>query len=110
MDGLVYTFTDVIKRWQGSKSIWYYISLPAAMSEEVHTLRQYHQTKRRGWGAVRVQVSAQAPAGEQVAQWETSIFPVFDDQRYALFVKADVRKQLKAEVDSEITVTLNVLF
>lgn len=109
MDGLVYTFSDVIKRWQGGKSTWHYISLPAAMSEEVHTLKQYHQTKRRGWGAVRVRVSAHYSAGE-ATPWETSIFPAFEDKRYALFLKADVRKQLKAEAGSEIRVTLTLLF
>ncbi|HSH85992.1 MAG: DUF1905 domain-containing protein [Methylophilus sp.] len=114
MDGLAYTFTDVIKRWQGSKSTWYYVSLPATISDEVHTLRQYHQTRRRGWGAVRVKVTAkntaQAAVEEHHPQWETSIFPAFDDKRFALFLKADIRKQLQVVVGSEITVMLNILF
>lgn len=104
MDGLQYTFSDVIKQWLGSKSTWHYVSLPAAMSDEIHTLSQYHQTKRRGWGAVKVAVQV---AGQQ---WQTSIFPAFEGKRYALFLKADVRKQLDVAVGSEITVSLTILF
>ncbi len=104
MDGLHYTFSDVIKQWLGSKSTWHYVSLPASMSDEVYTLSQYHQTKRRGWGAVKVAVSV---ANQQ---WQTSIFPAFEGKRYALFLKADVRKQLGVAVGNEITVTLKILF
>jgi hypothetical protein len=104
MEGLNYTFTDVIKVWHGSKSIWHYISLPEQMSDEIHTLSQYHQTKRRVWGAVKVEVTVQDQ------QWQTSIFPVFEGGRYALFLKADVRKKLGVTVDSEITVALKVKF
>jgi hypothetical protein len=74
------------------------------MSDEIHTLSQYHQTRRRGWGAVKVEVTVQSQ------QWQTSIFPVFEGGRYALFLKADVRKKLGVAVDSKITVTLKVTF
>lgn len=104
MDGLSYRFNDVIKLWVGSKSTWHYVSLPQGMSDEIHTLSQYHQTKRRGWGAVKVDVSVEDQ------QWQTSIFPAFDNKRYALFLKADVRKQLGMAVGSEVTVTLKILF
>lgn len=100
MDGLSYSFDDVIKLRVGSKSTWHYVSLPQAMSDEIHTLSQYHQTKRRGWGAVKVEVTV----WDQ--QWQTSIFPAFEEGRYALFLKADVRKQLSVSAGSEITVTL----
>lgn len=104
MDGLSYRFNDVIKLWVGSKSTWHYVSLPQRMSDEIHTLSQYHQTKRRGWGAVKVDVSVEDQ------QWQTSIFPAFDNQRFALFLKADVRKKLDVAVGSEVTVTLKILF
>lgn len=104
MDGLSYRFNDVIKLWVGSKSTWHYVSLPQEMSDEIHTLSQYHQTKRRGWGAVKVDVSVEDQ------QWQTSIFPAFDNKRYALFLKAHVRKQLGVAVGSEVTVTLKILF
>lgn len=107
MEGWNYTFTDVIKVWHGSKSIWHYVSLPEQMSDEIHTLSQYHQTRRRGWGAVKVEVTVQ---GQQDQQWQTSIFPVFEGGRYALFLKADVRKKLGVTVDSEISVALKVTF
>lgn len=104
MDGLSYSFDDVIKLWVGSKSTWHYVSLPQAMSDEIHTLSQYHQTKRRGWGAVKVEVRVRDQ------HWHTSIFPAFDDGRYALFLKADVRKQLGVAAGSEIPVTLTLLW
>lgn len=104
MDGLSYHFTDVIKCWVGPKSTWHYVSLPQAISDEIHTLSQYHQTKRRGWGAVKVDVNVVDQ------QWLTSIFPAFKDKRYVLFLKADVRKQLGVAVGSEVAVTLKLLF
>lgn len=104
MDGLEYTFKNTVKIWQGSKSTWYYVNLPLTVSDEVHTLSQYHQTKRRGWGAVKVNVMS----GEQ--QWTTSIFPAFEGKRFALFLKADVRKQLGLVAGSEVNVTIQILF
>ena len=104
MDGLSYRFNDVIKLWVGSKSTWHYVSLPQEMSDEIHTLSQYHQTKRRGWGAVKVDVSVEDQ------QWQTSIFPAFDNKRYALFLKADVRKRLQLFAGREINVTLTLRF
>lgn len=104
MDGLQYTFSDVIKQWQGSKSTWHYVQLPQAMSDEIHTLSLYHQTKRRGWGAVKVDARIGA------VRWQTSIFPAFDQHRYALFLKADVRKQAALSVGDPLTVQLSLLF
>lgn len=104
MDGVEYTFQDTIKIWQGSKSTWHYVSLPPSISDEVHTLSQYHQTKRRGWGAVKVNVMS----GDQ--QWTTSIFPAFEGRRFALFLKADVRKQLGLVAGSEVNITIQILF
>jgi len=104
MDGLSYRFDDVVKLWVGSKSTWHYVSLPQAMSDEIHTLSQYHQTKRRGWGAVKVEVMVRDQ------QWHTSIFPAFDNGRYALFLKADVRKALGNAAGSEVAVTISLLW
>lgn len=104
MDGLQYTFSDVIKRWIGSKSTWHYVQLPQAMSDEIHTLSLYHQTKRRGWGAVKVD----ARIGD--IHWQTSIFPAFDQHRYALFLKAEVRKQAKLAEGDTLIVQLDLLF
>lgn len=104
MEGLQYTFEGEVKLWQGSKSRWHYVSLPAAMSEEILTLSQYHQSRRRGWGAVKVHARIGA------VQWHTSIFPAFDQQRYALFLKADVRKQAALAVGDSVSVLLTLMF
>jgi hypothetical protein len=104
MDGLEYTFSDTIKIWQGSKSTWHYVSLPVSICEEIHTLNQYHQTKRRGWGAVKVDAMLNGQ------HWQTSIFPAFGDGRYALFLKAEVRKGAKVVVGDHVTVAIKILF
>jgi hypothetical protein len=104
MEGLEYTFTDSIKILQGGKSTWHYVSLPMPVSEEVRTLCQYHQTRRRGWGAVRVSAHIGA------ISWQTSIFPAFEHQQYQLFLKADIRKRANIAVGDQITVRLQLLF
>jgi hypothetical protein len=104
MDGLEYTFSDTIKIWQGSKSTWHYVSLPVSICEEIHTLNQYHQTKRRGWGAVKVDAMLNGQ------HWQTSIFPAFGEGRYALFLKAEVRKGAKVVVGDQVTVAIKILF
>jgi hypothetical protein len=114
MDGLEYTFTDVIRLWQGSKSTWHYVSLPPDISDEIHTLSQYHQTKRRGWGAVKVIASitsSRAPSIPAPAlTWQTSIFPAFDHKRYALFLKAEIRKQASVREGDAVTIQLKLQF
>lgn len=124
MDGLEYTFTDVVRLWQGSKSTWHYVSLPQTMSDEIHTLSQYHQSKRRGWGAVKVvatmiacrsqsmlnQSEPGASIPGQSIVWQTSIFPAFDHKRYALFLKAEIRKRAGLHEGDEVTVQLKLEF
>lgn len=104
MQGLEYTFTERIKLWQSSKSSWHYVSMPLPMSDEIHTLARHHQTRRRGWGAVRV--SAQIGA----YSWQTSIFPAFENHQYQLFLKADIRKRAQLAAGDEVTVRLQLLF
>lgn len=124
MDGLEYTFTDVVRLWQGSKSRWHYVSLPQTMSDEIHTLSQYHQSKRRGWGAVKVVATVlvcrsqslldqsrpdSSKPGESII-WQTSIFPAFDHKRYALFLKAEIRKRAGLCEGEEVTIQLKLQF
>ena len=95
---------DTVKRWQGSKSCWHYVQLSPDTSSEISVLAQGHQSKRRGWGAVRVQASIGA------IQWQTSIFPAFDHGCYALFLKADIRKLAQLQAGDVIQVDLQLLF
>ncbi|MFQ6332615.1 DUF1905 domain-containing protein [Methylophilus sp. 3sh_L] len=124
MDGLEYTFTDVVRLWQGSKSSWHYVSLPQTMSDEIHTLSQYHQSKRRGWGAVKVVATVLACQSQSILNqsrsdssmpgesiiWQTSIFPAFDHKRYALFLKAEIRKRAELYAGDEVTIQLQLQF
>lgn len=104
MQGLTYTVSDDIKVWRSSQSTWHYVSLSAAASEEIRALSHYHQTRRRGWGAVRVTASL------DTLTWQTSIFPAFDHGCYQLFLKADIRKQASLTVGDTVTVTLQLQF
>ena len=88
-----------------------------ALAEYCHRMALYHpaarqigrnqifsenNSKRRGWGAVRVQ----ATIGETT--WETSIFPYAKVSAYILPVKADVRKKEKILVDNVAEVQLKI--
>lgn len=124
MDGLEYTFNDVVRLWQGSKSTWHYLSLPQTMSDEIHTLSQYHQSKRRGWGAVKVVATILACHSQSLLNqsrsdaskpslsiaWQTSIFPAFDHKRYALFLKAEIRKRAGLYEGDQVTIQLQLQF
>jgi hypothetical protein len=57
MIDLSFTFTSECWLWQGGKAAWYFISLPQDKSEEIKFFDENMHEKRRGWGAVRVQVT-----------------------------------------------------
>ncbi len=104
MDDWRYAFTAEIQLSVGSTSRWHYVALPQALSDQLHILARGHQSRRRGWGAIRVQATI-GPLS-----WQTSIFPAFDSQRYALFLKAEVRQSLHLAVGQTVAVSLNILW
>jgi hypothetical protein len=62
---------------------WTFVSLPTDVSEEI---REITDGPRRGFGAVRVQVTVGG------SKWKTSIFPDSKRGSYVLPVKKAVRK------------------
>lgn len=97
-------FSGVVKTWRDSKSTWYYVSLPREKSEEIQFFSQNYQVKRRGWGAVRVDVHI----GDTT--WQTSIFPAFENGIYQLFLKAEVRKRECIQEGDTVSVRLAAYF
>ena len=101
MIDLSFSFSSECWRWQSTAIAWHFITLPQDKSEEIKFFSE-NNSKRRGWGAVRVQ----ATIGETT--WQTSIFPKFKTKIYILPVKADVRKEEKILVDSLVEVQLKI--
>ena len=87
--------------WQG-KGAWHFITLPQDKSEEIKFFSENMQGKRRGLGAVRVQVTIDNTA------WETSIFPHVKANAYILPIKMDVRKKEKIAAEDNVKVTLKI--
>jgi hypothetical protein len=101
MIDLSFSFTGQCWMWQG-KGAWHFITLPQDKSEEIKFFSENLQGKRRGWGAVRVQVTI----GKTT--WETSIFPQAKDNAYILPIKMDVRKKEKIVAEDKVKVTLKI--
>ncbi len=99
---LSFSFTGKCWLWQEGKGAWYFITLPEDKSEEIKFFNENMHEKRRGWGAVRVQVTIGATA------WETSIFPASKLSAYILPVKADVRKKEKITVGDSVKVKIKI--
>jgi hypothetical protein len=102
MIDLSFSFVGKCWLWHGGKVAWHFISLPQDKSEEIKFFDENMHEKRRGWGAVRVQVTI----GKTT--WETSIFPSSQLDAYILPLKADVRKKEKIAVDDEVKVSLKI--
>jgi hypothetical protein len=99
---LSFTFVGKCWLWQEGKGAWYFITLPENKSEEIKFFNENMHEKRRGWGAVRVQVTVGRTT------WETSIFPTSKLRAYLLPVKAEVRKKENIVVGSEVNVKLKI--
>ncbi len=99
---LSFTFVGKCWLWQSTGTAWHFITLPEVKSEEIKFFNENMHEKRRGWGAVRVQVTIGATT------WETSIFPSSELKAYILPVKADVRKKENIAVGSEVKVKLTI--
>ena len=71
-------------RWAGGKASWYFLTLPARLSEEIRLVDA--GPRRVGFGALRVEATIGGTT------WSTSIFPSSEFKAYLLPVKASVRK------------------
>jgi hypothetical protein len=74
-------------RWNGGKASWFFITLPASVSQEIRLVDA--GPRRVGFGALRVEATIGG------STWQTSIFPSSERNAYLLPVKAAVRKAQK---------------
>ena len=102
MIDLSFTFTAQCWLWQSTATAWHLITLPQDKSEEIKFFSENIHGKRRGWGAVRVEVTI----GNTT--WQTSIFPSLQSQAYILPIKAEVRKKEKILVGNIVKVQLKI--
>jgi len=102
MVDLSFNFTAVCWRWQSEKAAWYFVTLPQEQSEEIRFFNENLSHKKRGWGAVRVQVTI----GQTM--WETSVFPHKESNAYILPIKASVRKAERIEEGGEVALALRI--
>ncbi|MGJ8620359.1 MAG: DUF1905 domain-containing protein [Methylophilaceae bacterium] len=103
MIDLSFSFRGQCWLWQSESAAWHFIHLPPEKSEEIKFFNENVSVKKRGWGAVRVQVTI----GETI--WDTSIFPHKESNTYILPIKAEVRKAENIKIGDEITVKLKIL-
>lgn len=78
---------------------WHFVYVPKHESAEIQAVPR---AVRRGFGAVRVQVTL----GSSV--WKTSIFPDKKSQAYLLPIKASVRKSEQVYAGDEAKFTLEL--
>lgn len=85
------------KLWKANASAsWYFVSLPV----ETSTWIKSYQTRRTGFGSVRVEVEVGS------CKWKTSVFPDSKLGTYVLPVKKQVRQAEGLEDGDEVTVQL----
>ncbi len=104
------TFTITAKLWiwtsDKAPACWHFITIDGEVAEAIRVadlmdrLERTGSTRRRGWGAIKVQVTI----GE--TSWNTSIFPAKEAGGYMLPVKAGVRKSEGFVAGDDVTVSL----
>lgn len=92
-------FTSSVFRWDARSEAWFFVALPAELSEEIREIPRIS----RGFGSVRVV----AMIGRST--WRTSIFPDADRRAYVLPLKRAVRDAEGISDGATITVALEVL-
>lgn len=102
MVDISFSFSGKCWHWKSEGATWFFITLPHDKSEEIKFFNTNLRHKKRGWGAMRVQVKV----GKTV--WVTSIFPHKASDAYILPVKASVRKDENITAGSEVFVTLKM--
>jgi len=95
---ITYQFTATI--WKhGDVGGWYFVSLPAKLSQEIRTNLQWQE---EGWGRMK------SIAVIRETQWETAIW--FDKKRntYLLPLKAAIRKSESLEINDSVELTIKI--
>jgi hypothetical protein len=95
-----YSFSSKVWRYQEFGG-WHFLNVPRAESQEIKEL--FSGVKRRGWGAVPVNVTIGATT------WKTSIFPSKKEGVYLLALKKEVREKENINEDDTINVNMHIL-
>jgi hypothetical protein len=86
------------KAWQHpSPGGWYFVSLPAGMSEEIRGLLK---SEEEGWGRLK----ATAKIGN--TEWKTAIWYDSKNETYLLPLKAEIRRKEHIEAEKQIDVVI----
>lgn len=95
-------FTAEVWRWDG-EAAWFFATLPQDVTAEVRA----ESGPRRGFGSVKVRVTASSGAGETT--WETSVFPDSRSGGFLLPVKRAVRQAHDLDEGDAVELRLEVL-
>jgi len=93
-------FAGDLWRWESRRAFYTFVSLPPEVEDHVLMVAG---DLLRGWGSVRVE----ARIGSST--FATSVFPLGDENAYALPVKRSVRDALGVGVGDTVSVTLRLL-
>ena len=96
------SFTADLWRWKAQEG-WFFVTLPP----EASALVRERPRPPRGFGSVRVRVTASSPAGETT--WETSVFPDAERGLYVLPVKKAVRRKHDLDEGDPVDLVVHVL-
>lgn len=92
-------FDGDVFRWTAREQDWFFVALPADLSEEIREIPRPY----RGFGSVRVQARIGG------STWRTSIFPDSSQGAYVLPLKRAVREAEAIADDGFVSVALEVL-
>jgi hypothetical protein len=99
---MVVSFDAELWIWESrSADTWVFVSVPAAVSEEIRDLAAGRL--RRGFGSLRVQATIGG------SRWTTSIFPDTPRNCYRLGIKSSVRKAERLSIGDTAAVTMELL-
>lgn len=102
-----YDVTAKLWLWTSGKApaSWHFLTIEGEAAEAIHALalmRRLESGRRRGWGAMKVQVAIGNTA------WDTSIFPDKGSGGWLLPVKAAVRKAEGLDAGDQVQVRITV--
>ena len=93
------TFGAELWRWEARTDSWWFVSVPADLSEEIADT----PTPPRGFGSRRVRVTIGG------STWETSVFPESKGGIYVLPVKKAIRTREGLDEGARVEVTVELL-
>ncbi len=91
-----YDFTAPLWRWAARRDNWYFVTVPADLSDEIAAMPR----PPRGFGGVRVEVTVQH------STWQTSIFPDSGLGVYVLPMKQAVLRRHGIEEGEAVEIQL----